>query len=379
MIRMIRKNREKKIYKILIILLIPLTLTGCFNYRDINKVTFATSIIFDVDELNQVIIFLDCIKPYRSTNESSDKGRRLLFKGIGKTTEEAFQEIENMSSYPLNYSQVRAYLFSEKAAKKGVKKYLDLINNYNQLQIKPSAFIYYGDVEELLKTTANDEEYLGMYLNDLINKRDFNERSLQSNINYYLSNRLMGNSTLLLPAIKLKKDVLDKKVELDGSAILKENILIDKLESDDTLIYDVMMGYVKDGALEMGNPNTKEDFITLDILSSTEDSKLLYDNNKLILVKDIDMELEVSDIQGEAIVNNDLINYIKNNEEEYIKRRVEYLFNKYKEKNIDIFNVSRMKEIYFDKEEISDPLGICDIQINAKISIDGTGISRNAL
>ena len=97
-----------KIFKILIIFLIPLTLTGCFNYRDINKVTFATSMIFDTDDLGQVIVYLDCIKPYRSTNESSDKGRRLIFKGVGKTTEDALGKIDNFSSAKLNYSQVPA-------------------------------------------------------------------------------------------------------------------------------------------------------------------------------------------------------------------------------------------------------------------------------
>ena len=368
-----------KIFKILIIFLIPLTLTGCFNYRDINKVTFATSMIFDTDDLGQVIVYLDCIKPYRSNNESSDKGRRLIFKGVGKTTEDALGKIDNFSSAKLNYSQVKAYIFTEKAAKEGIKKYLDLINNYGEMQIKPSAFIYYGDVEELLKATSGDDEFLGMYLNDIMNKKPFNSLSLQANINYYLSNRLMGDNTLLLPAVNLKKDVLDKKVQINGSGILKDNVLVDRLEQEDTLLYELMMGSVYEGTFEIGNPNTDTGFISLDVLSSSEDSMLRFDNNRFTLVKNIEVELEISDIQGEDIVDSEFINYIKVNEEAYINSYITQLFNKYKEKGIDIFNVYRMKEIHYGKEEINDPLSICDLEINTKVNINGTGLSQNTL
>ena len=372
-------SKINKILKILIIFLIPLTLTGCFNYRDINKVTFATSIIFDTDDLGQVVLYLDCIKPYRSNNESSDKGRRLIFKSVGKTTEDALGKINNFSSANLNYSQVKAYIFTEKAAKEGIKKYLDLINNYGEFQIKPSAFIYYGDVEELIKATSSDEEFLGMYLNDVMNKKPFNSLSLQANINYYLSNRFMGDNTLLLPAVNLKKDVLDKKVQIDGSGILKNNVLVDKLEQEDTLLYELMMGSVYEGTFQIGNPNTGTGFISLDVLSSSENSMLRFDNNKFTLVKNIEIDLEISDIQGEAIVDSEFINYIKVNEEAYINSYITQLFNKYKEKGIDIFNVYRMKEIHYGKEKINDPLSICDLEINTKVNINGTGLSKNAL
>ena len=67
------------------------------------------------------------------------------------------------------------------------------------------------------------------------------------------------------------------------------------------------------------------------------------------------------------------------NEEEYINSYITQLFNKYKEKGIDIFNVYRMKEIYYGKESIDDPLSICDFEINTKVNINGTGLSKNAL
>ena len=123
------KNKKNLFLTICTIILLPLLLTGCFNYHDINKVTFPTSVIFDINDLGEAVIYLDCIKPYRSTNDSSDKGRRIIYKGEGRTAMEALEDINRASSYKLNYSQTRAYIFTEKAAKNGIKKFLDLINN----------------------------------------------------------------------------------------------------------------------------------------------------------------------------------------------------------------------------------------------------------
>ena len=78
--------KSKIFLKFLSVAFLPLLLVGCFNYKDINKVSFSTSIIFDTDDFGRSVIYVDCVKPYRSTNESSDKGKRIIYKGIGKTT-----------------------------------------------------------------------------------------------------------------------------------------------------------------------------------------------------------------------------------------------------------------------------------------------------
>ena len=49
-----KKRIVKVITSTIIIMLIPLIFSGCFNYNDINKVTFSTSIIFDVDDLGDL-------------------------------------------------------------------------------------------------------------------------------------------------------------------------------------------------------------------------------------------------------------------------------------------------------------------------------------
>lgn len=373
------KNKRRKASVLLSLLILPLLLTGCFDYHDINKVTFPTSIIFDVDDLGQEIVYLDCIKPYRSTNDSSDKGRRIIYKGVGKTALEALNDINRASSFKLDYSQTRAYIFTEKASRKGIKKFLDLINNNSEFSMKPSAFVYYGDVEELLKTVSTDEEYLGLFLNDLVGKEKYNPRAVKSNINYYLSNILMGSNTALLTSISLEDNAIDKKIQIQGSSIFKDNVLVEKIDIENSLIYNIMMGNAKSGTLEISNPESKENFITLQILDSSMKDKLEFQDGKYKLIKDVNVEVSVSEIQGELIVDANGLDYIKVNEEAYISGYAEYLFNKYKKQNLDIFDIARLAEMYYPNENIDNPLSVTEVEVNTKLIIKGTGVVKDSL
>ncbi len=375
-----KKNRWKSYTTLMLILfMIPTIFTGCFDYNDINKVSFATSIIFDVNDLNQIEVYLDCIKPYRSTNESSDKGRRIIYKGEGKTTLEALKDITRVSSYRLDYSQTRAYIFTEKAAREGIKKYIDLINSNSEFQAKPSAFIYYGDVEELLKTVSTDEEYLGLFLNDLVEQNKDNPRSVESNINYYLTNRLMGSDVSLLTSIELKDNGIDKKVQIDGASILLDNTLVDKMDLADSLTYNLIMGTLKSGTLEVPNPQCEDSLITLDILTTSIEDKLVKNGENIDMIKDIEVEVIIGEVQGKLELTQEIVDYIKHNKEAYINGYCEYVFNKYKEKKLDIFDVNRMSEISFPKEKIIDPLTKTNIKVNTTIKIKGTGTIKNVL
>lgn len=373
------KNKRRKVSILLSLLLLPLLLTGCFDYHDINKVTFPTSIIFDVDDLGQEIVYLDCIKAYRSTNDSSDKGRRIIYKGEGKTALEALNDINRASSFKLDYTQTRAYIFTEKAARSGIKKFLDLINNNSEFSMKPSAFVYYGDVNDLLKTVSTDEEYLGLFLNDLVGKAKYNSKAVRSNINYYLSNILMGSNTALLTSISLKENAIDKKIEIQGSSIFKDNVLVERIDAENSLIYNIMMGNAKSGTLEITNPQSKENFVTLRILDSSVRDKLEFQDGKYKLIKDVNVEVSVSEIQGKMIVDADALDYIKVNEEAYISGYAEYLFNKYKEENLDIFDIYRLSEMYYPNENIDNPLSVTELEVNTKLIIKGTGVTKNSI
>ncbi|GAA0083828.1 Ger(x)C family spore germination protein [Clostridium sp. CTA-7] len=369
----------KILSKILTIFFIPLFLVGCFNYRDINKVSFATSVIFDTDEFDRAIVYVDGVKPYRSTNESSDKGKRVIYKGVGKTALEALRDVNLASSYELNYSQNRAYIFTEKAARKGIKKYVDLINNNQEFQIKPDIFVYFGEVDDLLKVTSSDEEYLGLYLEELVHKNKRNPRAMRANINDYLSNSITASDTYIVGVIEIRDDALDKKIEIGGGAIIKDNTLVERIDAKDAMSYNLLMNKIKRGTLEMSNPQSKRGFITLDVLDSNTESKLRLDGDNIKLVKNLEVKVSIAETQDRFIVDNELLKYIKEVKSKEIENYLEDIFNEYKEKDLDVFEVERLLDIYYPKAAVSDPISKTDLEVNVNLIIEGSSLIKDSL
>lgn len=371
--------KAKNFIKLLSMIFLPLLLVGCFNYRDINKVSFSTSIIFDTDDFGRAVVYVDCVKPYRSTNDSSDKGKRIIYKGIGKTTLEALRDINLASSYELNYSQNRAYIFTEKAAKEGIKRFTDLINNNQEFQIKPDLFVYFGDVDDLLKITSSDEEYLGLYLEELVHKNNRNPRAMRANINDYLSNTIESNSTFIIGSIEIREDALDKKVEIGGGAVIKDGELVDRIDLRAAMSYNLLMNKANKGTLEISNPQDEKGFITLEILGNNTNSNLKYDKDSIKLIKDIKLRVSIAEIQGKATVDKDFLDYIKISKEKEIESYLKNSFEKYKKEGIDVFDIGRLLNINYPKESIEDPINITDLDVNVDIIIEGTGIVRDSL
>ena len=369
----------KTFFKILFMVFLPILLVSCFNYQDINKVSFSTSIIFDIDDFGRTIVYVDCIKPYRSTNEGSDKGKRIIYRGIGKTALEALKDINLASSYELNYSQNRAYIFTEKAAKEGIKKFTDLINNNQEFQIKPDLFVYYGDIDNLLKTTSSDEEYLGLYLEELVHKNNKNPKAMQANINDYFSNETDSNNTFIVGSIEIIEDALDKKIEIGGGSVIMDGKLVDRIDSREAMSYNLLMNKVHKGTLEISNPEDENKFITLEILGNNTNSNLIYDNNKITLQKNVSINVVIADMQGKAIIDNELLDYIKLTKEKQLEAYLKHSFEKYKNQGIDVFNIERLLEINYPNESIDNPISITDIDVKVDIIIEGTGIIKDSL
>lgn len=370
---------KKRVISILAVMTICITLVGCFNYREINKITFATSIIFNTDEQDNVILYLDCVTPYRNASESSDKGRRIMFKGKGKTALEAIRDINVSSSNNLNFSQVRAYIFTEEAAKKGVENYVDLINNDQQFGFKPYMYVYFGDIDNLLDMTNNDEEYLGLYLNNLLEKNIRNGKVIRANVNDYITHTLMGNNIGFMSAIEIKDDEVGSKIALNGGAIMRDNHMIARLEEKDALTFNILTKNIREGTFEVANPNELDKFITLDILEETNKTDIEIRDEDVILKKDINIKVSIGEIQGDLIVDKESLDKIKMDEEWKIGKYEEDFFNEYKEKGIDVLGVKTLMNQRFPDENTDKILDRTILETNINLIIDGSSLVKNSL
>lgn len=369
---------KKKLISIFTIILFFSQICGCFNYTEINKVTFVTSIIFDIDEYDNVRIFLDCVTPYRNANESSDKGRRVVYEGTGKTTLEAMREINALCSNDINFSQVRAYIFTEDAATKGLDNFVKLIDNNQELSFKTYMFVYSGDTDTLLNVANNDEEYLGLYLDQLVEMNKYNGKIISSNVNDYLSAASAKPKIGIMSSIMIKDDVIDEKIILSGASIFKDNLLIDNLEEKDALNYNLLTSKINEGTFQVTNPNEKDKYITLDILENYNNLEAELKGDEVIVNGEVTVTTSIGEIEGNLNITDSVINNIRNEEKEKIKLSLNKFFNEYKEKNIDILRVEKLIKEKYPSYNTENILSKSKLSVNVDIEIDGSSLTKDS-
>lgn len=366
-------NRYKKMISLFIIfIIVTTTMSGCYNYKEVNNVTFTTSMIYDLDDFGNVIVYMDCVRPYRNTNESSDNGKRILYKGTGKTTLEAIRDINLASSYKINLTQNRAIIFTEAAAKIGIDKFLNFINNDQESQVKPYVFVFFGDVKSLLNITANDEEYLGLFLDDLVHKNRASAREVTTNINDYLSIIELGRNSGLIGGLRLRKDVVDQRVELSGAVVMQDNKLVEVLDVQDTMSYNFLTDNIKTGTLEISNPQMEEGFITLEILDSKTKTDIEYDGNRILLTKRIKTKAVIGEAQGRFITSEAAIKKLEAKEKEGAEHYLKMFLDKFTQKDIDLLEIERLLEIKYPHEVIEDVQSKIMFDVDVDIDILGS-------
>ena len=202
---------------------------------------------------------------------------------------------------------------------------------------------------------------------------------MRANINDYLSNSIKPSSTYIIGSIEIREDALDKKIEIGGGSVMKDGILVNRIDSREAMTYNLLMDNVNKGTLEITNPQDQNGFITLEILGNTTDSKLKYENDKITLIKNLKIRVAIAEIQGEAIVNNELLDYIKVAKEKEIEAYLLNSFEKYKKEGIDVFEIERLLDINYPKVTVENPISKTDLEVNVDINIEGTGRVRNSL
>lgn len=372
------KRKTRKVICILATVLLFSQLIGCFSYREINKITFVTSMIFDIDDNGDSKLYLDCVIPHRNESESSDKGVRVLFEGTGKTALDAMKNMNINSGNNLNFTQIRAYIFTEKASKEGINKFIDLIDKNQQLGYKSYMFIYYGEIKELLEKASKDEEYLGLHLDNLIETNKKNQKIVSSNVSDYVTKNLQKNQISLLTNLKIEKNLLDNKIIVNGSTIMKNGVVLKKLNEEETSYYNLLTRNVRDGSVIIENPENQKYNITLEILENilSIDSNIV--DNKVIINRNLNINSNIGEIQGEYTLDKNGTEKIINSSEKELTKRlktfIDYMYNE----EIDILDLDRYMEITYRKYDESI-LQNKTINVNVSMSIDGSGLTKDSL
>lgn len=313
---------------------------GCFNYKDIDKVIFATAVIIDIDENKNTLLY---VEGFRAKKEQSDsiQGQRLILKGKGKTVFEAVRNLASITSFKVNYGQNKVLMFTERTLKYGLDNFTDFFDRDEETLLKPYIVMLNGEPEKILTCELKSEQYIGTFIDQLVKNIKTSSRVTLSSFNEYLNKKNFINNCNIIPIIGLSKEKVGAgdSLQIMGDAVIKDEKLVAGIELNEGQGYNFLMNNIKSGSLEVTNPKEKDKFVSLEIRNSKTNTKLKKEGDKIILDKYIDVSVILSEIQKELVVDDKTLLELKSYAEKNIKMYSISIFNKFKEKGIDIFNI----------------------------------------
>lgn len=361
----------KKFFLCLIILICFL-FSGCFNYRDIDKVLFVTSVIVDIDNNKSPIIYVEAFKPTRGGKGESGKGERILYKGTGKTIFEITRDLNLSSSYKLNYTQNRGIIFTEKAARECLADFVDFFDRDQEFVVRADIAIYKGDPEKLVSSKLKEQEFIGLFVHDLIYNIPTSSRGIILSLNDFLNKIHSKSSATVITMIAMKEDQKLDRIEVSNGAIIKNFKMVDALDRRQAEGYNFLINNIKGGTLEVPNPTTKEKLITLEILKNKTNTKISYDGKSIIVKKTIYTKTSIGEAQQKFSFNKETVKQLEKSAESNIKTACTKIFDEYKTKDLDIFNISEDFNRKYPRAKVDDVFKKAQLDVEVHVYVEGS-------
>ena len=290
----------KKINQLFILSIIILTtLTGCYDYREIN-----TLAIVSATEINKIgdeyQVSVQAINPQAPDKTTDPQAPFIIYTGTGKTIQEAYRSITLSASRFMYSNHLDLLIINEKIAKENISEVIDYyIRNPG---IRTEFYVLISKDDNILSITTPIDEISSASIKESIeNNYKYYGVSSRTTFIEFVNMNLNPNLEIVLPTIELVKDTPteDKNIDKEKNNNEDVNANKDKNKDNDN----------KNNDKNKSNNNSEEDKNNKSNQEENDSNGTSNKNTEKTEVKDKYL------LGGYAIFkNNRLVGYLNNKE-----------------------------------------------------------------
>ncbi|WDV45279.1 Ger(x)C family spore germination protein [Clostridiaceae bacterium M8S5] len=291
---------NKKFILFIIILCIT-SMTGCWNYKDLNKSRLVAGLAIDYDSVNNEYIVTSEI-----INLSTDKQTGELFKSTGKSIFEAIRKCTNINGRKLLVAHVKIVVISKDVAKKRILTVVDYL--LRDAEYPSDLYLLVSDEvtaakifeQSKLNHKADSEKDITSFtILDCIRSQEGVSKYSKITIWQFIKNLLEESSSSYLPIIKTINLNNVYTPELSGMAIFKEDKYIGELNQKDAMYHLLITDKLKGGIMLIDvNAKHMTSKISLEILGANSKIRPIYKNGKLTMKIDVSIKANFGEISS---------------------------------------------------------------------------------
>lgn len=294
----------KKILCLIMGILLCLTLSGCWSYRDLDTLDIVSGMAVDKDlDSGEYLLTLEIIDT-ESAGEGTLNARYVEAKG-----ETLFDAIRNSKRRLINKlygGNMQTMVISHQIAKEvGVDAILEeMMRDGEPRETMSVAISQEETAREILLTDGVDSKIIAYELHDMIVEDNAVTASTKNVPLYKAYNAIHGDGNILvLPAIHCVKNNDETVAESNGIGFFRGDRLIQFESPKNTMLYLFVVDDVSGGVLSF--PVTAQDeLISLEIKGSNTKTDVVIQGGQLHVLIKIAVKLNVTEIKAQVDLND---------------------------------------------------------------------------
>jgi len=354
-------------------------LTSCYNYKEINQEYFATALGVDINENNNIVVFVEAFVASRTEGQKEGKEKSIIFKKEGETLFEAIRKINLSSRYKVNYMHNKAILISERAARKGMDEFIDMLFRDQEFLFRQYIFIYDGDIEELLNVETKEDPFVGIFLNSLMMNKSATAATINLTFGEYMARKDMGSKVNIINKVYLVQGPKVKEIGINSLAVINDDKMIGELTLDEGRAYSIIKDLKFRGFYPIPHPSIPGKSVTLEILRTKTKSNIYYDGQTIHVIKTPNIKTVFSMTEGPIdLENKEIREYLVEEISKNVVSECTKLFKKYKDMGVDILNLKlEIERKYPELVANEDFLDNVQLKVIPKIKLNGSSDVTN--
>lgn len=314
--------------RIALIIIFTCFLTGCWNYREVEKLAIVAGVAIDKDGEDKVLVTTEIVSVQQEKGRSTLKP--VYIQAVGITFFDAARAMISLQGKRIYWSHAKVIIISEEIAKEGISKVLDFINR--DAEVREDMWVLLsrgGSAREIFNSKPVFESLVSFEIEDTMRASEALSRYPSIELYKFLDNIGRNETATTIPTIKIIESTGMTVSYVTGSAIIQRDKLLGYLGETDTKSLLWVQNELKGGIYPVKDAAGTQTNVSLEIFKSKTKIKPEVSDGEPIIKINILTDVNIGEIMGtEDFISKNVRELLEKDAEARIKKDIEDLIEK---------------------------------------------------
>ena len=381
----IKVKQSKRLFVLIILILICVLLAGCWNYSEIEQLAIIAGVAIDKNPDGSIHITIE-IADIASDGKVSYKP--VILEVDGQTVVEAMKKGVILEGKRLYWSHAKVIILSQEIAKEDISKYLDYIYRDEETRVDVWMLVSKEKTAgEILKSKGQLKPIVSFQIDDIMRTQKEVSRFPRVEIFEFFDRTFYTNVSPILPAVKLSTQKSGATTDIEGTAIFRDRKLVGFLDARDTKLALWLRDEIEGGLIPIRNVAGTSEDVVLEIIKSKSKITPVLEDGHFVIKVDIEMRVNIGEITGTVdFIGKEGRGQLKEYAEKEIKKAIEEMYKRVRDEyDADIFGFGRRIDMHMPaiwnqiKNEWNKIFLETELQVTVDLDIEGSSSIKTPL